>query len=337
MGDLTDLAVIDVSDIALVAQLTNRRDDSRSTGAEYFLELAFLGCLHDISDGQTLLGNRDAPLLEQLDARHTGNTGQNGANAGSGINGAVDLKEAVHGADFLNVLMLNAIQPQGLLVAQIVRLDLRNQRSCVVTAALGKAGTARACTGVLVLDEDLNRVDAGGVVRANRRADDDKLMGCRRTNAQMRLGRNDKRTDVQTGALLMGYPILVGLDQRLDCLNEVLGRQRRQAHTMVGVLHTLCVAVGTEQLYRAVGQTVCLHALKGLHCIVQNHGSRVECERLIGHDACVMPSLTLGVVNDEHVVGVVFAKAQSRFVGLFFLILGQFVADVEHDNFTLFC
>ena len=233
--------------------------------------------------------------------------------------------------------MLNAIQPQGLLVAQIVRLDLRNQRSCVVTAALGKAGTARACTGVLVLDEDLDRVDAGGVVRANRRADDDKLMGCRRTNAQMGLGRNDKRTDVQAGPLLMGYPILVGLDQRLDCLNKVLGRQRRQAHTMVGVLHTLCVAVGTEQLYRTVGQTVCLHALKGLHCIVQNHGSRVECERLIGHDACVMPSLTLSVVNDEHVVGVVFAKAQSRFVGLFFLVLGQFVADVEHDNFTLFC
>ena len=76
--------------------------------------------------------------------------------------------------------------------------------SSVVAAALGEAGAARAGTSVLILDEDLNRVDAGGVVCADRRAYDDELVGAGGANAQMRLGSDDKRTDVQAGASACG-------------------------------------------------------------------------------------------------------------------------------------
>ena len=161
-------------------------------------------------------------------------------------------------------------------------------------------------------------------------------MGHGRAHAEVRLGRNDERTDVQAGALLMRDPILVGLDDGLDRLDKVLGRQGRQAHAAVGVLHALGILVRAEQLNRAVGQTISLHALEGFHGIVQNHRGRVERDGLIGHDARVMPALAFGVVHNKHVIGVVFAKAQRRFVGLFLLVLCQFVADVEHDNFTLF-
>ena len=224
MGNFADLTVVDVSNIALVAQLANRRNNSGSTGAEYLFQLAVVGSLHNISDRQALLGYRNAPVLEQLDAAHTGNARQNGANSRSGVNGAVDLEEAVHGADFLNVLVLNAVQPQGLLVAQLVCLYLRDQGCSVVAAALGEAGAARAGTGILVLDEDLNRVDAGGVVSADRRAYDDELVGAGGANAQMRLGSDDKRTDVQAGALSVRNPVLIEGNNGLDSLNEILYR-----------------------------------------------------------------------------------------------------------------
>ena len=168
--NLADFAVVDISDIALVAQLADRRDDRSGTGAEYLFQLAFLGCLHDISDRQALLGYRNTPVLEQVDAGAAGDARQNRTDTRSGVNRAVNLEEAVHGTDFLDILMLYAIQPQGLLIAEIMCLDLRDQGCRVVAAALGEAGTARACTGVLVLNEDLNRVDAGGVVCADRRA-----------------------------------------------------------------------------------------------------------------------------------------------------------------------
>ena len=37
VGDRADLAVVDVGNVALIAQLADRRDDRRGTGAEYFL------------------------------------------------------------------------------------------------------------------------------------------------------------------------------------------------------------------------------------------------------------------------------------------------------------
>ena len=49
-------------------------------------------------------------MLEQVNAGTAGNARQNRANTRSGINGTVDLKEAVHGANLFYILMLYAIQ-----------------------------------------------------------------------------------------------------------------------------------------------------------------------------------------------------------------------------------
>ena len=226
--------------------------------------------------------------------------------------------------------MLYAVQPERLLVAQIMRLDLRNQGRRIVAAALRKAGTARACAGVFVLNENLNRVDAGGIVRADRRTDDDKLMGTGGAHAQVRLRRNDKRTDVQARSLLMRHPVRFGLDERLDRLHKILNLKRRDAHALVGVDHTLRVLLRAEQLNRTIRRAVRLEALKGLHCIVVDHCGRIKRQRLIRHNARVMPARLLGVVNDQHMVGENRAKAQVGFVRLCLWILRQFILDVEH-------
>ena len=335
MGNFTDLTVVDVSNIALVAQLANRRDNCSGTGAEYLFQLAVVGSLHNVSDRQALLGYRNAPVLEQLDAAHTGNARQNGANSRSGVNGAVDLEEAVHGADFLNVLVLNAVQPQSLLVAQLVCLYLRDQGCSVVAAALGEAGAARAGTSVLILDEDLNRIDAGGVISADRRAYDDELVGAGGANAQMRLGSDDKRTDVQAGALSVRNPVLIEGNNGLNSLNEILYRQARQAHAMVGVDHTLCILVRAEQLNGAVRGAVSLQTLKGLHCVMENHRCRIKLKRLIWYDAGVVPALFLIVVNDQHVIGIINAKAEVAFVRLCFRSSSALCCDLQHGCFTL--
>ena len=319
-----------MSNIALVAQLADRGDDCCGTGAEYLFQLAVVRSLHDVSDRQTLLGYRNAPLLEQLDAAHAGNARQNGANGRSGVDRAVDLEEAVHGADFLDILVLNAVEPQGLLVAELVRLDLRDQGCRVVAAALGEAGAARACTGVLVLDEDLYRIDAGGVVSADRRAYDDELVGAGGANAQMRLGRDDERTDVKAGALCVRYPVLIKLDDRLDRLDEILYRQARQAHTMVGVDHALCVLVGAEQLDGAVRGAVSLQTLKGLHCVMENHRCGIELERLIRYDAGVVPALFLIVVDDQHMIGIMNTETEIALVRLSLRSSGTLFCDLQH-------
>ena len=146
----------------------------------------------------------------------------------------------------------------------------------------------------------------------------------------MRLGRDDERTDVKAGALSVRNPVLIELDDRLDCLNEILYRQARQAHTMVGVDHALCVLVGTEQLDGAVRGAVGLQTLKGLHCVMENHRCRIELERLIRYDAGVVPALFLIVVDDQHMIGIMHAETEIALVRLSLRSSGTLCCDLQH-------
>ena len=77
-----------------------------------------------------------------------------------------------HGADFLHVLLLHAVQPQhlgkALLLGHLAGLD----GGGVVAAALGEAGQAGCRADVLVLHVDADGVNALGIVGAGGRADD---------------------------------------------------------------------------------------------------------------------------------------------------------------------
>ena len=56
---------------------------------------------------------------------------------------------------------------------------------------------------------------------------------------------------------------------------------------------------------------------------MQHHSSRVNGKRRIRHNARVMPAAAFGMVDYEHMVGVVFAKAKAVRVGFFFFVLGN--------------
>ena len=118
-------------------------------------------------------------------------------------------------------------------------------------------------------------------------------------------------------------------------LPDLLRLGARQAHTMVGVDHALCVLVGTEQLDGAVRGAVGLQTLKGLHCVMENHRCRIELERLIRYDAGVVPALFLIVVNDQHMIGIMNTKAEVAFVRLCFRSSSALCCDLQHGCFTL--
>ena len=146
----------------------------------------------------------------------------------------------------------------------------------------------------------------------------------------MRLGRDDERTDVKAGALCVRYPVLIELDDRLDRLNEILYRQARQAHAVVGVDHALCVLVGAEQLDGAVRGAVSLQTLKGLHCVMENHRCGIELERLIRYDASVVPALFLIVVDDQHMIGIMNTETEIALVRLSLRSSGTLCCDLQH-------
>ena len=276
-----------------------------------------------------------APVLQQLDDGAAGDAGQNGAHAGGGVDLAVDLEHDVHGADFLDVLLLNAVQPQHLgeaaLLGQLAGLDGRG----VVAAALRKAGQSRGGTDVLILNIDADGVEALGVVGTGGCADDGKAVMLGGVNAQAHIGSDAERTDVQGRAVGVGHPVAVHIDQRLDRLHKVLRRDGGHAETVRGIVKTVRVAVGAEQLDLAVRGAVGLHALKNFLCVVEHSGSRVHLPRAIGDDAGVMPALARGIVHQEHVVAELLAEAELRLVLRLFLRMGRFGDFNVQHNFTL--
>ena len=112
-----------------------------------------------------------------------GNAGQNGADGSSGVHLAVDLEHDVHAANFLDVLLLHAVQPQHLCVALLLGQLAGLDGSSVVAAALGEAGQAGSGTDVLVFNIDADGVDALGIVSARGSADEAAFSG--KTEADM--------------------------------------------------------------------------------------------------------------------------------------------------------
>ena len=123
-------------------------------------------------------------------------------------------------------------------------------------------------------------------------------------------------TDVQRGVLLVGDPVLLQLDQFHDAGQSQLIGDAGHAQTGGGVVQTLDVAVGAEQLDGAVGGAVGLHALENLLTVMQNLGSGVDLQGAVGDDAGIVPTLTLVIVHDEHMVGHVLAEYQLGSLGL---------------------
>ena len=143
---------------------------------------------------------------------------------GGGVDLAVDLEHDVHAADFLDVLLLHAVQPQHLCVALLLGQLTGLDGSSVVAAALGEAGQAGSGADVLVFHVDAHGVDALGVVSARGSADDAEDVVLGSVHAQTHVVCEHEGTDVQGSAVRVGHPVAVHIHQSLDGLDVSLPR-----------------------------------------------------------------------------------------------------------------
>ena len=173
LGDRADLVVVDDHAVSFVEELTDGRNDRRGAGAERLVQLAVLVRLDHFVDGQLSLFHGNAPLLEKLDTGASRHAGENVAVFDGGSHHhAVDHEEDVHRADLVDVLAVNAVQPQNLRVAHVLGSLLADEGRRVVAARLGSARAALDAADVFALDVDLDGVDARGVVGTDGREDD---------------------------------------------------------------------------------------------------------------------------------------------------------------------
>ena len=211
---------------------------------------------------------------------------------------------------------MNAVQPEHLGVAVLLRPLPGADGGGVVAAALGVAGAALDGADVLVLHIDLHRVDSLGVVCAHRAGDDAEQVVVGGVHAQGGSGGDDEGTDIQGGARLGGHPAGLQAHELLNGGQGVLLRQGGDAHALTGGVDAPDVLHGAEELHPAVGAAVGLQALKDLLGIVEHHGGGLQGEGAVGHDAPVVPALAGGVVHDKHMVGKGLAEDQRVGIGL---------------------
>ena len=76
LGQLADLAAADMGNLALPIQLLDGGNDSSRAGAKDLFQLALVGSLHDVSNGNALLMYLVAPILQQLDDGTAGSPGR---------------------------------------------------------------------------------------------------------------------------------------------------------------------------------------------------------------------------------------------------------------------
>ena len=344
LGDGADLTAAEGDLLIASGQLADGGDDGGGAGAPALFQSAVLGGLKQLLGGDAALLHLVAPVAQKLDAGTAGDAGQNGAVQVGGEDLAAHLEHDIHGAYFFDILAVHAVQPQDLRVAALLGPVARAQGGGVVAAGLGHAGAALDGADILVLDVNLDGVQALGIIGTHGADDHDVLHMVGRMHAQSGVQTDHEGTDIQGGVLLIGDPVLLQLDQLHDTGQSQLVGDIGHTQTVSGVVQTLDIAVGTEQLDGAVGGAVSLHALENFLAVMQDLGSGVDLQRTVGDDAGIVPALTLVIVHDEHMIGHVLAEYQSGSFGLFLQSGGTGDLDLLHseclliiDSYSKYC
>ena len=208
----------------------------------------------------------------------------------------------------------------------------------VVAAGLCFADAAADCTYIVVFDPNLYRVKAALIVSADRGKNDDEFIGVRRAYAEERIRCNDERTNIKRSAGTARNPICVNGDERLDRIEEIIGRDLRDAKSSVGVVCTLDVLVRAEQTNAAVCAFISLHALEHFLAVVENHSGRIKDDRLIRHDLRIVPTLLRVIFHHIHVICKDFTETELAFVcRLRFRRSGTLNLDFLHQKTLLSC
>ena len=334
---VVDCAVLDIEDVVheldgkrllrdgdvevLVANLDtlNGGDNGSGTAAEGLLDAALLAGLNNIVDGEALLSDLDvAELAGEGENRVASNAGENGAVKRSGDDLALALlvlpnNQEVHGANLIDHII--GAKPEDLLEALLGGLALDGNGASIVAAKL--EGTRSSGPGAVVLgvDQELDGLEASGIVGADGGVDDEELNGIRRSNAEGLVVADGGGAEVKRVTLLGGDPALVHLDELLNTVEKVGIVEGGEAEAIHGGLETAHVHLGAEETNLALLANVSLHALEALETVVKAAALRGEGKVSEIGDEGGTPSSLLGPVNLEHVRGEDGAKTHTLEAG----------------------
>ncbi len=133
--------------------------------------------------------------------------------------------------------------------------------------------------------------------------------------SDIRIRRENKRTNVQGRALRVRNPILFHLNELFQRTENKFLVDLRNYHSFRGNVHSLEVLVGAEHLNSAVRRAVCLQALEYLLTVVQAHSGGGQRDLAVGYYTRVMPALSRVVVHNEHMIGKNVTEAELGLVG----------------------
>ena len=171
LGKLAYLSAVHDVFLILIYEGADGGDYGCGAASERLFQSAVGHRLSQLVHGDKAFLYRETLVLKKLDYGLSGDSGENGSAQLRGNDHAVYKEEHVHGADFLYVLALHAVQPQHLGISLLLGSLAGSVGSRVVSAALCLARAAADRSYVLVLDHDLYRVEAFFVVAAYRRKD----------------------------------------------------------------------------------------------------------------------------------------------------------------------
>ena len=172
---------------------------------------------------------------------------------------------------------------------------------------------------VVLWDLHGHGLDATGVVGAHGRHEDAELVLRGRRDADDLAGCHHERAHVERGAGAKGrHPGLVGLDDHLDRLDELVLREGRHHDAARGVGHAGGVEVRAEADDVAAGGGVGLEALEDLLAVVEDARALGEREGVVGGEAALLPG-AVAVVADVAVIRGLVGKAEAAPVDVLLL------------------
>ena len=255
-------------------------------------------------------------LREELQHRVLGDPGEDGVPGRRGDDGAPDLEQDVHRAHLLDVAVLRRIEPQDLGEPAPEGLLLRLEARRVVRGRLGRPEPPRSGPRVPLADGDLHRVEAFGVIGADRAGDDVEQGLVGGLEADVGLGRDHRRAHVERGAVRAGDPLVVQLEQGFDRADEDVRVHFRQVEAEGRGVEARRVVGRPEQVHgpRAAAVPIRLQPLEDGLAVVQDErgGREVEVrERPYGG---IAPAALRRPAHREHVVAVDLPEPERTLV-----------------------
>ena len=220
-------------------------------------------------DGNVALLDLQAHILGNLAQTHIGDRRQNRTRVGRYVLALLDTEE-VGRATLLDILTLGSVQIEHIGKALVVRLNTRVDRCGIVTARLDVTRTLRCSAVVVAVDHHVNRLETTLEVGAHGRRKDDQRVLLGGTNAQLRAGADQQRTQVERRTRTIGrHKIHIQLDHLATRLDEEFEGRNRHTEILGRALQTLAILVDAEHTHLAVDTAIGLQTLESLLRIVQ--------------------------------------------------------------------